>query len=826
MYLLKPIAAAYKYYLAKPVLVLLAFLGIFALSIHHAQNFYYDASADTLVAENDPDLKYYREVIEHFGEGAFLFLTYTPKEEELLSTPVLERLNKLVAELKEIEGVSAVSSLLDAPLLKSPPIPLAELANNYRTLKSPDVDFGAALKELTTSPLFKNLLISEDGRTTALRIDLKPDHELNELLKKRNALKMLENPTSEERSKLEAAKTEYRKAYAENVQEVERVLTDIRKVQKSIQSEATVYLGGVPMIASDMMHYVQSDIITFGSGSLILMMLMLFQFFRKLRWVVLPVLTTASILLVTTGLLGALHKPVTVVSSNFISLLAILSISIAVHLITRYRLCVEENPDMPQSDIVYRTMSAKIAPCLYTTLTTMAGFASLYASSIIPVMDFGWLMCVGIAISLVIFYFFFPVLLVFLPKEELATPARDNNTPLIRFSYHLAAGHTYKVLVFSAILLVLTFVGVSRLSLDNRFIDYFKKDTEIHQGLAFIDKNLGGTVPMDIIVEFPPFVEEPAFEEEDFFDDFGSAEEDTFPERYWFTPDKIEVLRKLEAYLESRPEIGKIISLATLELIAQEFNNGKPLSAVEIVAILSALPEGVRKEFLMPYASPRAGFMRISTRIHETGPLFSRDQLIKDIEDFAKTLPNLNGVNVKVTGMNVLFNGMLRELLASQTSTLFFVILATFTMFLILLRCPLLALIGVLPNVFSAFLILAFMGFVGMPLDMMTITIAAIVIGIGVDDAIHYLHFFRARYDVNQDADLAVRESHREIGRALYITSLTVMIGFSILCASNFVPTVYFGLLSAMAMLLALLANLILLPALLLKLYGSKKEIC
>lgn len=807
----------YRQYLKQPLVALFIIALFSILAIYHAKNFYYDASADTLVAENDPDLLYYREISSHFNDGDFLFLTYTPKNSNLISTESISRIKILAERLTNVEGVSAVTSLVDAPLLKSPPIPIEQIADGYRTLNSSDVNLDDAFTELTTSPLFKDLLISKDGKTTAFRIDIQKNTTLQSLAETRSRLRKIDEPSEEEVNSLEKVEDAYRKANAEHLSNIEKMLDEIRSIRYSIEHEATSYLGGVPMIASDMMNYVQNDLITFGGISILLMAIALYMFFRKLRWVLLPIATTAITTLMMLGLLGFLHKPVTVISSNFVSLLIILSISIVVHLVTKYREILDENRNLSHLDVVHQTMTAKFAPCIYTTLTTIAGFASLSTSSIIPVMDFGLIMCSGVFMSFIIGYLFFPVMLLCLPKETLTCPARDNSTPFIKYSYRAAFNKNKSVLITASILIGMTILGVSMLSLDNRFIDYFKENTEINRGLTFIDKNLGGTIPMDIIVKFPPYVEEELDEEDDFFS--MEEEVDLFPQRYWFTPDKIEILRKISTYLESRREIGKIISLSTLETIAQEFNDGKPLNSIELVAILGALPDAVYDNFIAPYASPENGLMRITMRIHETGPLFSRDDLIKDIERYATEELKVEAGTVKATGMNVLFNGMLKELFTSQASTLIFVIGATLMMFFILLRSLSLAIIGLVPNILSAFSVLAFMGFAGIPMDMMTITITAIVIGIGVDDAIHYLHNFRENFVETCDVDEAVRTSHREIGRAIYITSLTVIIGFSVLCASNFVPTIYFGLLTALAMVFALVANLTLLPALLLKFY-------
>ena len=818
--------SVYRAYLSKPWLGLALFLVLAAVSFFQARYFYYDASADSLVAQDDPDLAYYRQVTKHFSGENFLFLTYTPNQGGLLTPPVLADISNLVEALKGVEGVAGVASFFDAPLLKSPPVPISQLATGYRTLNSPDVDLKAAHKELTTSPLFKELLISEDGKSTAIRIDLAANKELKALFEERQRLREQVKQNSDFENALKEAEEAYREAYKLDAQATERVLNKVRGIRAVFEDKAVIHLGGVPMIAPDMIGYVKRDIRTFGLASLILMMVTLYAFFRSWRWVVLPVLAPGMTLLITIGLLGLMHKPVTVISANFMSLLMILSVSIGVHLITRYReILWESKKGASHLDIVAKTMKVKLAPCFYTTLTTAAGFASLMASSIIPVVDFGWIMCMGVFVALMVFYLFFPVLVVLLPKEVLKkTTKEEADTPLIKWAYTLSTRKMARVLTGTILICVVTAVGIFSLSLHNRFPDYFKESTDIHQGLAFIDQHLGGTVPMDIIVHFPPYEPEVLDEDDDFFDEEADEEADEYPERYWFTPDKISTVRALETYLNNRPEIGKVLSLATLEELARDFNGGKPLGAVEIVAILGALPQDVRESFVAPYAAPEEGLMRLTARIHETGPVFSRGDLIQGIKDYATEQMGLPEGAVQVTGMNVLFHGMLKELFNSQASTLLAVVAVTFFMFLVLLRSLPLAVAGLVPNVLAAFVILGFMGFAQVPLDMMTLTIAAIVIGIGVDDAIHYLHYFKTKRG-KTDLLEALRYSHSHIGRALYITSLTVVVGFSVLSLSSFVPTVHFGILAAVAMVLALLANLVLLPVLLIIFAGRKKII-
>ncbi len=814
-------SSAYMCALKHPKAILMALLVLLFAAAHFSKDFYYDASADTLVAEDDPELAYYREIVDEVGDETALILTFAPKSGTLFSAESVELLQRFEHDIEQVPGVHEVTTLLDAPLLKSPPVPLAEMATNFRTLLSDDVDFTAAQSELTSSPLFSNLLISEDGKSTAIRVRFAGNPALDKLFKERQTLRLNKNKTAEQVEHLKDVEAAYLDVYKRFLEHREEAIQNVKNVRDGYTEHAVIYLGGLPLIASDMISYVQTDIMFFGTGTLLLMMFTLFMFYRKLRWVVIPMAITVVTAMFSIGILGALEKPVTVVSSNFISILVILSVSIAVHLINKYRETLEQHPELTNRELVHKTFQDKFAPCFYTTLTTMVGFASLATSTIVPVKDFGLIMCMGVWVAFIVAYTLMPAILLLLPKEKLTETTRDNNTPMIRYAYRLAAKKTRYVLWGVVVIILVTLFGLNKLSLENRFLDYFGGETEIYKGLAFIDENLGGTVPMDVIVSFPPYEVEEVDEEDEFFDDFGTTDEaDTYPERYWFTPDKIDRVREIEDYLNSRPEIGKVISLATLEVMARDFNGGQPLGAVEMVAVLGSAPKELRNDFIAPYASPFNGYMRISTRIKETYGKFSRDEMIQEIENHAINELGFDEGQVRITGMNVLFNGMLKKLFESQASTLGFVIGATFLMFTILLRCYKMALIGIFPNVIAAFMILGFMGLAGIPLDMMTITIASIVIGIGVDDAIHYLYHFRENLEKSRgDVDFAVRHSHRFIGRALYMTSVTVMIGFSILCASQFVPTVYFGLLAALAMALALFANLTILPALLIRFY-------
>lgn len=811
-----------------PVLIVVGIALVAAAIV--SPRFRFDASADTLVARSDPDLRYYQALTERFGDEEFIFLIYSPDDGQLLSKTSLDRLRVLQDEIANTPGVSSVFSVLDAPLLKSPPVSLLDLIQGFRTLNSDDADLELAAEELRTSPIFSDLLVSSDGKSTALRIDLESDAELAARYSARERLRdQRDAGQALDPAALAAAEVAYDEARAAFLVERDTLLRALRQLRDRYRNDATVHLGGVPMVAADMIDYVKRDIAVFGVAVLALVMAMLFLFFRQFVWVWVPLLVAGAAILATMGVLALIRQPATVVSSNFIALLAILAISFSIHLIVRYRELTGLSPSAGHLDLVSQTLSSKAAPLFYTALTTIVAFASLSSSDILPVIHFGWIMVLGVGLAFVMSCTFFPAVLAVFGESARSRGSSPNAPRLTNWFAGIATRRSGTVLSVSLLALLVTFFGITRLSLDNRFIDYFRTSSEVRQGLVYIDKYLGGTVPFDVVVQFEPFAtvsdedddfaQDDDFAEDDFSgDDFESDTQsgDAFPERYWFTPDKLAKLNDLHSRLEAIPQVGKVLSLASLERVGREFNDGKPLSSILIVGVLGALPADIRALLIEPYANPASGEMRLSGRMVESGPQFSKDEFIAQIYREVEAA-GFRVDEARASGMVVLFNNMLKQLFESQTSTIGYVIGLTFAMFALLLRSLRLAVLGLLPNVLAAAVVLGIMGLAGIPLDMMTITIAAISVGIGVDNAIHYLHRFRTELASDGDVRLAVMRSHASIGRALYFASLTIIVGFSILAFSSFVPTIYFGLLTALAMALATTANLLVLPSLLVR---------
>ena len=804
-----------------PVLVLLLFGGLLVIASLRLDQFRLDASAESLVLENDRSLEQYREVNRRFtNSDDFLVVTYTPHE-ELFSESGLGLLASLRDDLAALNNVNSTNSILNVPLLHSPNLTLDTVDSEIKTIDQDGVDPDTARKALLGNPLYPNLLISEDARTTAIQVNLPTPERYFELLRERNNLRDAVDSgeaTVEEQQQLETvnqAFIDFTKAQGE---ERDRTIGQVRSILDSYRDRAEIYLGGVPMIVADMIRFIQNDLSTFGIGVLLFLVLTLAIIFRQWRWVLVPLLCCSFTVWLMIGYLSWARWPVTVISSNFVSLLLIMTLSLTIHLIVRYREFQHDDPEAESQDTLRRTLLAMIKPCFYMAITTIVAFGSLTFSDIRPVIDFGWMMTIGLTVAFLITFIIFPALLALMPPP-LDDRVRSDRVPFTdlfaRFTEHF--GKT--VLFGSAIIALLCVIGLSRLTVENSFIDYFKSSTEIHQGMIVIDDRLGGTTPLDVVItdEKPPESKaggDPfASDCDPFAGDCDQAEEyrDT-----WFTYQKMNRLSKVHQYLDSLPETGKVQSISTTLDILAQVNGGQPLNALELAFVPSAVPDDLTDILLTPYISEEHNQARFSIRILETSPDLRRQELLDRIRNHLTGEMGFENDQIQLTGMTVMYNNMLQSLFDSQVKTLGLVFLAIMVMFLILFRSIKLALIGMAPNLIAAGSVLGLMGWLGIPLDMMTITVAAITVGIAVDDTIHYIHRFKTEFEKDGDYIATMHRCHRSIGQAMLFTSLTIITGFSILVLSNFIPTIYFGLFTGFAMFMALVGALTLLPRLIL----------
>ena len=802
-----------------PVFTIFLLLLVFGFFVSHARDFKLDASADALLLENDEDLKIFRNLNDRYSNKDFLFITFTPNQ-DLFSDSSLHIVASLRDELKQLELTDSVITLLDVPLVKQVEGSLSEVTSNYRTLSSEDVDKDKAKAELISSPIFKELIISLDGNTTALQVNLKGNDDFRKLLYNRNMLLQKQHEgtlSSGESTELDNVIDEFQLLKSEINKKDHQNILNIRAIMHKYEEFGSLHLGGVTMISDDMVTFIKRDLVVFGVGVFLFLVAMLSIIFRKARWVTLPLLSCIYAGMLMVGLLGLVGWNVTVISSNFISLMLIITMSMNIHLVVRYRQLRKDLLDLSQQELVMEMAGKMVWPCLYTALTTIMAFSSLVVSGIKPVIDFGWMMTIGLTVTFTTTFFLFPALLVLLKKTDIEQD-KEGSFQMMPALSAFTVSHGNKVLVLSVVLMVVSVVGVSKLEVENSFIDYFSKDTEIYRGLKLIDDKLGGTTSLDIILKFDEEVEESEEtiddEEDDFDFSFGGDEEGN-PADYWFTPSKVEEVKLIHDYLEGLPAVGKVLSLASIIRVGEDVNQGE-FDAFELAIVYKRMPEELKSSMIDPYISIGDNEARVNLRILDSLENLRRKELLEQIRIDLTSKLGFSEDRIAISGLLVLYNNMLQSLFKSQILTLGVVMAGIALMLLVLFRSISLAIIGIIPNILASGIILGLMGLLGIPLDMMTITIAAITIGIAVDNSIHYIYRFREEFTRTQDYIETLHYCHANIGKAVFYNAITIIIGFSILVLSNFIPTIYFGLLTAFAMLVALLAALTLLPKLIL----------
>ena len=801
---------------SKITLFFLATIIIF--SFYQSKNFNLDASSDALLLEGDPDLKYLREVNQTYDSKDFLVLTYTPVSAFTDKETILN-LQLLKSKIEKLTWVEKVLTIIDVPLLNSTDEGLMDRLKNYKTLAYPEIDRERGFEEIINSPIYKNYVISEDGKTSGIVIYLKRDERLAEYIKIKDKYFNQSNEvglSKEEKNNYKKFIKEY-----ENYKNLfntrnHQNITEIRDVISKYGENAKINLGGIPMIADDMMSYIKSDIIVFGIGVFIFIVITLWFIFRNLKWVIMPLVGCATSVVIMIGLLGLIGWKVTVISSNFIALMLILNMAMNIHLTVRFLQLKKEFPHFTKSEAIFEASKKMMLPILYTVLTTICAFLSLVFSGIKPIIDFGWMMTLGLTVSFLVTFLLLPSLISLLASDN-EVGLKDTEKSFITSALSSFTKNN-KIIIFGSTFLIIAFsvVGISKLEVENSFINYFDKDTEIYKGMKKIDESLGGTTPLNIILKFPSNVQKSNSENDEFEEwEEENKSNDEEKSKYWFTRDKMDKIIKVHDYLDSLPEIGKVLSFGSILRVAEDLNK-KELQSLEIAVLYSKIPEAIKKEIISPYISVEKDEARINVRIKDSLKDLRRNDLINKINKELNTKIGLEKNEYKLTGVLILFNNLLQSLFKSQILTLGIVLLGIFLMFFILFRNITLSLIGIVPNFIAAFFILGIIGSLGIPLDMMTITIAAITIGIAVDNSIHYIYRFKEEFEKINDYNKTLDRCHNTVGIAILNTSITIVFGFSILVLSNFIPTIYFGVFTGIAMLLAMISVLTLLPKLIL----------
>mgnify|MGYP001440263291 FL=1 len=782
-----------KNLIEKPKVIFILLVFCLITFGYYSKDFKLDASSDTLLLENDPDLKYLREITKRYGTNEFLVLTYSPNE-EIISKNSIKNLINLKEEIQSLDWVENVITILDVPLLDSTDESLAERIKNFKTLKDETIDRERGFNEILNSPVFRNFLISKDGSTSGIIVYVKRDKKLIEL------------------QKTGGKELQDYKEYLKNKNHLN--ILEIRKIISIHQSSAEIFLGGIPMIADDMISFIKNDIVVFGIGVFSFIVLTLWFVFRKFIWILIPISSCFFSVLIMMGLLGLIGWKVTVISSNFIALMLILTMAMNIHLSTRFLQLKKEFPLKKNTELIYLATSKMFWPIIYTALTTICAFLSLIVSEIKPIIDFGWMMTLGLITSFVITFTLLPTLLNLFPNNKINIKQQKNSI-ITKFLEQISLNNKNQIFIITIIIIGLSIFGINKLEVENSFINYFDKETEIYKGMKLIDEKLGGTTPLEVIIKFPANNKNESKEntdDEDFED--WNEEGDSNKEKYWFTKDKVDKIKLVHNYLDSLPAVGKVISFSSILEMAKKLNDNKDLDTLEIGVLYSKLPETIKNQIVNPYISIDDNEARINLRIKDSLKDLRRNELIKKINFDLENKLNLKKEEFKLAGVLILFNNLLQSLFKSQILTLGFVMIGILAMFIVLFRNIKLSLIGVVPNFIAAFFILGIIGILEIPLDMMTITIAAITIGIAVDNSIHYIYRFKEEFNNIKDYKKTLKKCHSTVGIAILNTSITIVFGFSILVLSNFIPTIYFGIFTGIAMLLAMISVLTLLPAL------------
>ena len=801
----------YKKFLERPKLILITLILIFSFSVYNAKNFQLDASADSLLLENDPDLNYLRSVNERYSSEEFFVITYSPKKK--INEESLKELRKFVDEINNIKWVSKSISVLNAPLFESSDLPLIEKIKNIQYIVTPGIEINRALNELKNSPVYKKLIINEDATTFGIVVYIKDNKEYLSALKtnkifldKQQNSKLSEKDLKEFESQnkiLEKLKKEHNK-------NLEFYNIEIRSHISKYKNIADINLSGIPMIADDLITFVKKDITVFGSGVFIFIIITLWFIFRDIRWVVFPLLSCFLSIAIMVGMLGYLNWKVTVISSNFISLMLILTMEINIHYVERYKQLQAEFPKKKENYLAYLTTTKIFTPILYAVLTTALAFLSFIFCDIKPVIDFGWMMTLGLFISLFVSMILLPYLIIkFKPK---ATPIHESkDSKLAEIFASIALNQRLLVLTFSTIILILSIYGLTRLKVENSFINYFDKKTEIYKGMKLIDEKLGGTTPLEIILKFKDSDSKSNKSDDDFFQGSDSNE---YKDSYWFTNFRVNKIVNVHQYLETLPEIGKVLSFYSVLQLGEKINDNKKLGPLEMAILYSKLPDDIKKSIVTPYVSIENNEARISLRIIDSNPNLNRKELLIKIQKDLEEKLNLNKDEFKITGILVIFNNLLQSLFDSQIKTLGITFAGIFILLLILFKSLSWSIVAAIPNFTAALFILGSLGLFNIPLDMMTITIASISVGIAIDNSIHYIYRFREEFKINKNYKKTIEICHKSVGKAIVNASLTIVFGFSILMFSNFIPSIYFGIFTGLAMLTAMTLVLTLMPQL------------
>lgn len=789
-----------------PAFVLL-FVGAGAFLGWQLRRLEVDAGTNMLLNENDPDLQYYNKTRADWEYDEYTIVCV--HREDWFSPDGLQLLTDFTDALAKIENVEKVTSIQSVPLLRTRPLNLFGKIE-FPTLRSPKIDLAKARDEILAHTQAVGNLISADGKNLSILVYLRVPDDVRTLEPEWNRLHGVgDKPKIDEmRPKYEAAIKRLRDMRTAQVLEIRRVCREWQP-----KFDEPIRLSGLPIINVNMVEHVQSDMKSFGIAAAGMFVLGFTVVFRKVRWTVLPILTCLLPVILILGSMVLLEKRITVITSNMPVLLFILMLPYTVYFVERYRERRALRPD--EEPAVTSAESAKDIwiPCLYSATTTMAGTASLLTSGISPVRTFGLMMSIGMAVGLMTAFLFLPSAV--RPLRALPGKEAPQQGPMASLA-HVALRIPVVVVILSLALLVVAIWGTTKLNVETKVIDYFQKKSEVYAGLEYIDVRMGGTTPLEIMLRSDapprPWCQKCAKMAETDGGKCRVCASKVVLIGYFQSPDGFAAMRAVQEYFAGVPELGNLRSLATL---VDEFKKVKLVEKApdtNVLLLLRSAPEA--QALIREFCTPDFQTARVLIRMRETAPTLNRKRILGGLHEHLGSRPELAGLAQKrPTGVFVLYSNMLQSLIKSQKDTLLLVIAVIYVMLMILFRNPLLAGLVLLPQVLPVFVVLGVMGFTGVPLDMVTTMIASVAMGVGIDPAIQYAVRFRRELASGRAHADAIVATHHSIGRAIAIAGAIVFAGFSVLALSKFVPTIYFGLFTGLAVLMGIGASLTTLPA-------------
>jgi predicted RND superfamily exporter protein len=759
------------------VAVLAAFLAAAGAAAAALPRFGIEAGTHVLLDERDPDLAYYNRSRVLWGYDEYAIVC--ARRADWFTPESVRALAEMAADLGRVPHVKSVTSILTVPLLRNRPSPLGIPVPVFLT--DPKVDLEAARRELLAHTQAAGNLISADGRDVSLLAHLDIPESILRL-----DTEWADAQARRDRARVTELEGPYRTALAELRERREAMVRGLRKMAAGWgppRLEEPVRLSGIPVINVNLLEHVEADLKVFGAVSLALFTLAFAATYRRIRWTALPIATCLLPVMFVLGAMAAAGWKVTVITSNLPVLLFVLLLPYTVYVIERYRERRGLRPGESHEDAVAAAAGDVWTPCLYSAATTMAGFASLLTSGINPVRTFGLMMTAGMAVGLATVFLVLPAAAAPLGAADGAAPeAARGPRGIVRLLAEATLRMPGAVAAGGLALLLLGAWGATRIRVETKFIDYFRPSSEVYRGLEYIDTRMGGTTPLEVVLTAPS----PGF--------FRTAE-------------GVEALGAAAAYFERVPEAGNVRSLKTL---LDEARKALPRLTAEQLAGIKAAQEQLRE-----FVDPEFRVARVLVRFRETAPTLHRRRILDGLRAHLAAEPRLRDLDPRVTGVFLLYSNMLQTLLSSQRDTFFMVVAAICAMLLALFRSPALAGAVIVPQVLPVVTCLGVMGWTGVPLDLVTVMIASIAMGVGIDSAIQYTVRYRAELRAaGGDRREAVRRAHATVGRAIWIATSIVVVGFVLLSLSRFVPTAYFGIFTALAMVMGQVASLSLLPAL------------